>query len=93
MYASSPDPYCAFSPLPINRALVLGCHPALTVNPPSWSHYLMMPGLAPFLQGYASMTKRLTAYAGGKVVLALEGGYNTRWVQPDLAMLLLEKRS
>lgn len=31
-------------------------------------------------QGYASMTKRLMAYAGGKVVLALEGGYNTRCV-------------
>lgn len=29
-------------------------------------------------QGYASMTKRLMAYAGGKIVLALEGGYNTR---------------
>ncbi len=29
--------------------------------------------------GYAWMTERLLRHAGGRLVLALEGGYNTRW--------------
>jgi acetoin utilization deacetylase AcuC-like enzyme len=42
----------------------------------SQPHPTPTPQVSP--EGYGWMTERLLRFAGGKVVLALEGGYNNR---------------